>query len=107
LIRFTLRLVGLALLAGAFAAAVIDGARSLADQKVELSSMGTVFAYAFPAKFALMHDYVFKKAPMVWDLVLVNALYAPATLDLAVLGAVLFYLARRPSVPLGATWRRR
>ena len=54
MIRFTLRLVGLLLLAGAFAAAVIDGARSLADQKVELSSMGTVLAYASPAKFALM-----------------------------------------------------
>ena len=65
MIRFTLRLVGLLLLAGAFAAAVIDGARSLADQKVELSSMGTVLAYAFPAKFALMHDYVVKKAPML------------------------------------------
>jgi hypothetical protein len=107
LIRFTLRLVGLLLLAGAFAAAVIDGARSLADQKLELYSMGTVLAYAFPAKFALMHDYVVKKTPMAWNLVVVNVLYAPATLDLAVLGAVLFYLARRPSVPLGATWRRR
>ena len=107
MIRFTLRLVGLLLLAGAFAAAVIDGARSLADQKIELSSMGTVLAYASPAKFALMHDYVAKKAPMLWDVVVVNALYAPATLDLAVLGAGLFYLARRPSVPLDATWSRR
>jgi hypothetical protein len=95
LIRFTLRLGGLLLLAGAFAAAVIDGARSLADQRVELSSMGTVLAYASPTKFALMHDAVVKKAPMLWDLVVVNALYAPATLDLAVLGAGLFYLARR------------
>jgi len=107
LIRFTLRLVGLAVLAGAFAAAVIDGARSLADQKVEFTSMGFVLARAFPAKFALMHDYLVKKAPLLWDPVLVDALYAPATLDLAVLGAVLLYLARRPSVPLDATWRRR
>ena len=66
-----------------------------------------MLARAFPAKFALMHDYLVKKAPMLWDPVLVNALYAPATLDLAVLGAGLFYLARRPSVPLGATRRRR
>ena len=107
MIRFALRLVGLLLLAGAFAAAVIDGARSLADQKIELSSMGTVLVYAFPAKFALMQDYVVKKAPMLWNVVLVNALYAPATLDLAALAAVLFYLARRPSAPVGATWRRR
>ena len=97
MIRFALRLIGLLLLAGAFAAAVIDGARSLADQKIELSSMGTALAYAFPAKFALMHDYVVRKAPALWDLVVVNALYAPAILDLAVLGAGLFYLARRPA----------
>ena len=97
MIRFALRLIGLLLLAGAFAAAVIDGARSLADQKIELSSMGTALAYAFPAKFVLMHDYVVRKAPALWDLVVVNALYAPATLDLAVLGAGLFYLARRPA----------
>jgi len=95
LIRFTLRLIGLLMLAGAFAAAVIDGARSLADQKVELYSMGTVLAYAFPAKFALMHDAVVKKAPMLWDLVVVNVLYAPAILDLVVFGVCLFYLARR------------
>ena len=107
MIRFTLRLVGLLLLAGAFAAAVIDGARSLADQKVELSSMGTVLAYASPAKFALMHDTVVKKAPMAWDLLVVNLLYAPATLDLAVFGAVLFYLARRRAVPRGAARRGR
>ena len=97
MIRFMLRLVGLLLLAGAFAAAVIDGARSLADQKIELSSMGAALVYAFPAKFALMHDVVVKKAPMLWDLVVVNALYAPAALDLAVLGAGLLYLAHRPA----------
>ena len=107
MIRFALRLVGLLLLAGAFAAAVIDSARSLADQKVELSSMGTVLVYTFPSKFALMHDYLVKKAPMLWDLVVVNALYAPATLDLAVLGAGLFYLARRPAARVAARPRIR
>ena len=107
MIRFTLRLVGLLMLAGAFAAAVIDGARSLADQKLEVTSMGWAVAHAFPAKFALMQAYVVKKAPMAWDLLVVNLLYAPATLDLAVFGAVLFYLARRRAVPRGAARRGR
>jgi hypothetical protein len=107
LIRFALRLVGLALLAGAFAAAVIDGARSLADQKIELTSTGWVIAHAFPAKFAQMHDYLVSKAPMAWNLAVVNALYAPAILDLAVLGALLFYLARRRPDPLGPARRGR
>ena len=107
MIRFALRLVGLALLAGAFAAAVIDGARSLADQKLELTSMGVALATALPSKFELMHAYIVKRAPLLWDPVLINFLYAPATLDLAVLGAALFYLARRRAVPLGATRRGR
>ena len=107
MIRFTLRLIGLLMLAGAFAAAVIDGARSLADQKLELTSMGWAIAHAFPTKFAQMQAFVVKKAPMAWDLVVVNLLYAPATLDLAVFGAVLFYLTRRPAVPLGAVRRGR
>ena len=95
MIRFVLRVLGLALLAGAFAAAVIDGARSLTDQKVELTSMGRALATAFPSKFALLEPFVVKKAPFLWDPVLLNVLYAPATLDLAVMGALLFYLARR------------
>jgi hypothetical protein len=107
LIRFAFRLVGLALLAGAFAAAVIDGARSLADQKLELTSMGVALATALPSKFELMHAYIVKHTPLLWDPVLINVLYAPATLDLAVLGAALFYLARRRAVPLGATRRGR
>jgi len=95
LIRFVLRLVGLILLAGAFATAVVDGARSLADQKLELTSMGRALATAFPAKFALLQPFVDKRAPFLWDPVLVNILYAPATLDFAVLGAALFLVVRR------------
>ena len=107
MIRFALRLIGLLLLAGAFAAAVIDGARSLADQKIELSSMGTALAYAFPAKFALMHDYVVKKAPMLWDLVVVNAALRARDprFGRARGGAI---LSRPPARrPLGATRRGR
>ena len=98
MIRIVLRFIALASLAGAFAAAVIDGARSLADQKVELTSMGVALATAAPAKFELMRAYLAKRAPMLWDPVLINVLYAPAALDLAVLGALLFYFARRPAV---------
>ena len=105
--RFTLRLVGLALLAGAFAAAVIDGARSLADQKLELTSMGVALATALPSKFEAMHAYIVKHAAPLWNLVVINVLYAPEALDLALLGAALFYLTRRRTVPLGATRRGR
>jgi hypothetical protein len=99
LIRIALRLIALVSLAGAFAAAVIDGARSLADQKIEFTPMGRTLATAFP--------YVSARAPVLWDPVLLKLLYAPAALDLAVLGAALFYLAHRPAVPPGAGRRGR
>jgi len=52
MLRFLLRALGLAALAGAFAAAVMDGARSIANGAVALSPTGTALARLSPAKFA-------------------------------------------------------
>ena len=99
MIRFVVRLLALSLLAGAFAAAVIDGARSLADQKLEFYSMGWALAHAFPSKFPLLQPFVEKRfGPAAWDPVLLDVLSAPAFVDLAALGLILFLLAR-PRAP--------
>ena len=95
MLRLALRLVGWVLLAGAFAAAVIDGARSLADQQLELTSLGRALAATIPSKFALLQPFVVKRAPLLWDPVLINLLYAPTALVLAALALALFYLTRR------------
>ncbi len=93
--RLAFRLLGWVLLSCAFAAAVIDGARSLADQKLELTSLGRALAAAIPSKFALLQPFVVKRAPLLWDPVLINMLYAPAALVLAALGLAIFYVTRR------------
>jgi hypothetical protein len=94
-LRLLVRTIGLLLLAGAFAAAVIDGARSLADQQLRLTPMGVVLARPFPAKFAQLEPFVRTKLhPFLWDPVLLNILYAPAFLDLAVLGLLLILVAQ-------------
>jgi hypothetical protein len=93
-LRLLFRAIGLVLLAGAFAAAVIDGARSLADQQLALTPMGQLLAYAFPVKFALVPALARKVHPMLWDPVLVSILYVPAFVDLAVLGVILMLIAR-------------
>jgi len=106
--RFLLRLVGLILLAGAFAAAVIDGASSLAAQQVMLTTMGRALAYAFPSKFPLLQPFVEKRLhPLLWDPVLLAILSAPAFVDLAVLGFVLFYLVRPRAPRTGVSSRTR
>ena len=92
MLRFVLRLLGLGLLAGAFAAAVVDGARSLADQQLVLTPMGRALATAFPSKFVAFEAAARKAAPLVWDHVLVAILYVPAFVDLAVLGIALMAL---------------
>jgi hypothetical protein len=96
------------LLAGAFAAAVIDGARSLAAQQVVLTPMGTALAYAFPSKFPLLQPFVEKRlSPLAWDPVLLDILSAPAFVDMAVLGLALFYLVRPRSPARDAPGRAR
>ena len=108
MIRFLLRFVGLMLLAGAFAAAVIDGARSLAAQQLTLTPMGLALDLAFPTKFPLLQPFVEKRLhPLLWDPVLLVLLSAPAFVVMAALGALVFYLVRRRAPMVGVSSRAR
>ena len=95
MLRWVVRALGLLLLASAFAAAVMDGARSLADQQVALTSMGAALGRMFPAKMAVLPALVGKLHPWLWDPVVLSILYVPAFLDLAVLGLVVMAFSRR------------
>jgi hypothetical protein len=81
-------------LAGAFAAAVIDGARSLADQKLTLTPLGNALGSQFPAKMAALPALARKIHPLLWDPVLLWVLYRPTFVDLAVLGLVFMLISR-------------
>ncbi len=107
--RVLLRVVALILLAGAFAAAVIDGARSLAAQQVVLTPMGVALDYAFPSKFPLLQPFVEQRLrqPLLWDPVLLAILSAPAFFDMAVIGFALFYLVRPRAPTVGFSSRAR
>jgi len=107
-IRWIVRFAALLLLAGAFAASVIDGARSIAADQLSLTSVGAALYWAFPTKFPLAQAFVEKRLhPLLWDPVLVRILLAPAFLFLALLGGVLLYLARRRAPPIGHSNRDR
>jgi hypothetical protein len=89
------RALGLLALAGAFAAAVMDGAASLANDTVSLTSLGAALARLAPAKFAELPALVGKSHPWLWDPVLLHLLYIPVFVALAVVGAALTLLGRR------------
>ena len=57
MLRFLLRALGLVALAGAFAAAVMDGARSIANNALSLAPTGAALARLAPARIAQLTDW--------------------------------------------------
>jgi hypothetical protein len=106
--RFIGRLIGLALLAGAFAAAVIDGARSIAASHILLTSLGATLYWAFPNKMPLVQPFIERQIhPLLWNPILYNILLAPTWAVLGVVGFVLIYLLRKRPPPIGYSSRDR
>lgn len=94
--RAFLRLLGLLFLAGAVVAAVIDGARMIADSRFFLTPLGqTWFQINAPSLNITQAAIERHVNPLLWDPVLLNLLLLPTTLVLGVL-AVLFLLLGRP-----------
>ncbi|HVB89578.1 MAG TPA: hypothetical protein VND97_05205, partial [Beijerinckiaceae bacterium] len=73
MIRFLLRVVGVALLAGAFASAVIDGTRSIAANALLLTPFGDACAYLFPKSFPHWRSFVEQHVgAWAWDPTLIR-----------------------------------
>jgi len=103
-LRLLFRLTGLISLAGAFAAAVIDAARTLANGRLEWTPAGVTLDRLFPAKFEALPALAARIHPKLWDPVLLTILWSPTALILAVVGLLLLALARprREPSPIGA-----
>ena len=93
MLRFLVRAIGLVALAGAFAAAVMDGARSIANDTLSLTPVGAALARLAPTKFAQLPAWAARINPKLWDPVLLDALYVPTCVALAAAGAILVALA--------------
>jgi hypothetical protein len=97
LVRFLLRLIGTCLLAAGFVALVIDGTRSIADGSLFLTSFGSVLAGLDPSLEDTLRDGIqVHVASWLWDPVCVWILAQPAFAVLAVLGAFLVVIGRKP-----------
>jgi hypothetical protein len=103
MIRFLFRFIGLWLLAGAFAALVIDGTRSVAASQLVIAPVRDVWAVISASTLAAAQKQ-FGAAP--WDQAFALFLSAPLWMLLAVIG--LFFLAlgrRRRSATIGYSSR--
>src|SRR3954454_23542961 len=93
MLRFLVRALGWIALAGAFAVAVMDGARSIANDAVLVTPLGATLARLAPAKFQQLPALAAKIHPKLWDPALLDALYVPTSVVMAAAGIALPALA--------------
>ena len=106
--RFLARFIGLITLAGAFAAAVIDGARWVVGGSFAPTSTGAALYWLSPKLLAAAQSFVESRLGVwAWNEVLVQALLAPVFVALTILSAVLFLVSRSPPPEIGHSSRDR
>ncbi len=106
--RFLARFIGLIALAGAFAAAVIDGARWIVGGSFAPTSTGAAIYWLSPKALASIQSFVESRlGAWAWNDVLVRALLAPAFVALTIVSALLFLLSRPPPPEIGRSTRDR
>src|SRR5258707_13299228 len=96
MIRFVLRFIGLLSLALGFIFLVYDGTKSIADQTIYISSVGSTWSNIQQNSLTALQPEVERRAG-AWvsqGLVQPDVLDQPVSLALAIIGAVLLLLAR-------------
>jgi hypothetical protein len=92
MIRFLFRFIGLWLLAGAFAALVIDGTRSVAASQLTITPVRDAWTVINPASLAAAQKQL---AAAPWDQAFAFLLGAPLWILLAAIGLFFLVLGRR------------
>ena len=103
MIRFVLRFAGLLLLALGFIFLVYDGTKSIADQTLFISSVGSTWSNIHQSSLTSLQPMVERLAgAWAWQGVIrPYFLDQPVALALAVLGAVLILLGRKKKPLIG------
>lgn len=105
MLRLLFRFVGLLLLAGAFAAMVVDGTRSIAAGAPAIMPLDRTMTIFSPGSVERLHGFIDKNAPRLWDPLVAKLLALPVWLVLGGFGLVLFALTRRRRPKIGYTRR--
>ena len=106
--RFLARFIGLVALAGAFAAAVIDGARWVVNGAFAPTSTGAAIYWLSPKALAVAQRLVESRlGAWAWNEVMVKALFAPVVVALTLVSALFFFLSRPRPPEIGRSSRDR
>ena len=105
--RFLLRVCGYLAIAAGFVGLMIDGARSIANSALMLTSLSDLAGRFLGERFLALQPAIERQVhPLLWDPVLVNLLRLPvAALGLA-LGFWLLWLGRSPDPQIGYLTRQ-
>ncbi len=104
--KFLSRFIGLWLLAGAFVAFVIDGARSIGASRLVFMPWIEAWSAVHPGSLERTQRVIeYNFSPWMWESVLLKVLNAPLWLVLGVLGTVLILTGRKRTHSIGYSSR--
>ncbi len=103
--RILVRTIGLFLLAGAFAALVIDGTRSIAGGALSLTSLATTIGWIAPDEVAGLKPAISHISAFLWDPIAIVLLKLPTWVVLGVLGSLVMLVTRRRQPKIGFSSR--
>ena len=102
MIRFLFRFIGLICLAAAFILVIYDGIKSIADSRVSITSMQTLWELINAGSLAKLKPLIEPYAGgILWDPVMVGILTAPSWALLGGFGILLLLLGRRKKPLIG------
>jgi hypothetical protein len=102
MIRFVLRFIGLLCLALGFIFLVYDGTKTIADQRLIITSVGTIWDNIHQSSLAALQPAVERLAPWAWQgAIQPYFLNQSISLVLAIIGAILILLGRKKKPLIG------
>ena len=103
MIRFVLRFFGLLLLALSFILLVYDGTKWIADQSLNISTLGAIWANIHQGSLSALEPFVERLGgPWVWQGIVKRYLIdQPVWLVLAIIAAILILLGRKKKPLIG------
>jgi hypothetical protein len=105
-IKGLFRILAFLLLAAGFVAAVMDGARTIANSAIDYAKLGSTLFRLFGERFLLLQPAVERHVhPLLWDPVLLNLLVLPTSVVLLVLGFLSYRIGRRSGSRIGHVLR--